>query len=90
MSSIFENRVVCLLLVIVAILLVALWGAYNAFLKLENKVDKISDVSERAQNTISGLSTAAASHQKDIPGYIDQIKSYGTELLQALKRQQGP
>jgi outer membrane lipoprotein-sorting protein len=84
MSSIFENRVVCLLLVIVALLLISLWGAYNAFLKLEKKVDKISDVSERAQNTISDL---AAAHQKDIPGYIDQIKSYGTELLQALKRQ---
>lgn len=64
--SLFENRIIFLLCVIITLLLTALWGAYHAFMKMEDRVDNLMDKTQ----------TFYEQNQSKIPGIIEDIKNF--------------
>jgi hypothetical protein len=65
-ESLFENRIIFLLCVIVTLLLAALWGAYHAFMKIEDRVD---NVMEKTQ-------TFYEQNQSKIPEIIEDVQKF--------------
>jgi hypothetical protein len=70
MSIVFENRIIFLLCVIISILLVALWGAYNAFIKMEKTVSKID---RKVDNAIQKGDQFYQQNQSKIPQIMEDI-----------------
>ena len=78
MASEFENRIVFLLIVIIVILLAMLWGAYNAYIKLERKLDEVSN---KGETVLDKASEFYDEHRKAIPQVISEIKKYFTGVM---------
>ncbi|HMP28118.1 MAG TPA: hypothetical protein PKD85_00875 [Saprospiraceae bacterium] len=69
-TLVFENRIIFLLCVIISILLIALWGAYTAFIKMEKSVSKMN---KKVDDAIAKGEQFYQQNQSKIPKIMEDI-----------------
>lgn len=77
MSTTFENRLIFLLLVIIAILIISLWSAYNAYMEMQKKIDRTSRKIDAATDYAMGI---IKENQKELPS-VQEILSYLKKVI---------